>query len=147
MEPTLSSGTCHACDVAFSYSLIHNGFNDSAYAYCDRCGRTAMLDGWKADIPVGAQLKLHRRIEPTVEPFLAPCVCGGRFTSTAAPRCPRCNTALSAEDARGFIERDAPGTAVGWRWQGNWSGLYAIIVERKEVADPWLRPRDGEVSV
>jgi hypothetical protein len=97
-----------------------------------------MLDGWSEGIPAGAKLRLHCRIEPTVEAFLTPCVCGGRFTSSAAPRCPQCNAELSAEDARVFIERDAPGTAVGWRWQGNWSGLYAIIIEGKQVADPWL---------
>jgi hypothetical protein len=49
---------------------------------------------------------------------------------------------LSAEAVRAFLERNAPGTAIGWRWQLNWSGLYAIVVNRRVVWDNW-RHRHG----
>ena len=37
-------GTCESCESSFPYYLIHNGFNDSTYAYCDHCGRLAILN-------------------------------------------------------------------------------------------------------
>ena len=38
------TGTCESCGHSFDYMLIHNGFNDSAFAYCDSCGMTALFD-------------------------------------------------------------------------------------------------------
>jgi hypothetical protein len=37
------SGVCDHCSAPFGYYLIHNGFNDTAYGYCDLCGRTALV--------------------------------------------------------------------------------------------------------
>jgi acetolactate synthase-1/2/3 large subunit len=31
----IDTGTCDSCTGSFQYSLTHNGFNDSAYAYCE----------------------------------------------------------------------------------------------------------------
>jgi len=39
-------GACESCGHQFRYDLIHNGFNDSAYGYCDLCGCTLLLSGW-----------------------------------------------------------------------------------------------------
>jgi hypothetical protein len=138
-----SAGVCDICRGGFGYYLIHNGFNDSNYAYCDGCGCTALLSGYSSKIPSGASRLLvgYERINPVIEAFLRPCECGGHFTSTAGPRCPRCSIELSAESATDFIERNAPGTAGGWRWQRNWSGLYAIVIDERFVRDPWI---DGD---
>ncbi len=57
-------GTCEHCGSKFAYNLLHNGFNDSAYAYCDRCGTLAILDGWK--IPTGIQCRIHENIVSVV---------------------------------------------------------------------------------
>jgi uncharacterized paraquat-inducible protein A len=132
-----SVGTCDSCGLTFSYQLIHNGFNDSAFAYCDRCGCEASLSCWYERIPAGAQLKLHGPVNPEAEALLLPCTCGGTFRANASPRCPHCGSALSAELARSYIEADAPGTAKGWRWQGSWAGMYSIIVEGRWVKDNW----------
>lgn len=40
---TDGNGTCEECGRDFPYYLVHNGFNDSAYAYCEDCGQTALL--------------------------------------------------------------------------------------------------------
>ena len=131
------TGLCADCAKPFPYRLIHNGFNDSAYAYCDSCGTTALLDTWQPDIPAAAGLVGHARILPSVEPFLARCDCGGGFTAHAAPRCPSCRKELDAKEARAYLEMNAPGTAKGWRWQGNWSDLYAIVIAGQMVKNPW----------
>jgi len=131
-------GHCPRCSTAFDYRLYHSGFSDAAYAYCDRCGMTALLDGWNSDIPSNAGLQLHERIGPSVEPFLAPCSCGGRFLARAVPRCPTCSDALDPHAVRTFLEANAPGTAKGWRWQGSWDGLYFIVVNDRLVRDPWM---------
>lgn len=129
------TGTCEHCSRAFSYGLIHNGFNDTAFAYCDSCGRTAFFSAWskkpkEAIFPQGP-LPSH------LEQLVIPCECGGHFRATAAPRCPHCHQPLSAQCAAAYIEREAPGAAKGWRWQRSWQGLYAVVVEGRAVKDPW----------
>lgn len=91
------TGVCESCCQSFNYSLMHNGFGDTAYAYCDKCGRPAFVGGWSKDIPVTAKLKLHGPVNPEAEALLAPCSCGGVFRAGATPRCPHCRNPLSAE--------------------------------------------------
>jgi hypothetical protein len=128
---------CDTCGHGFSFSLIHNGFNDSSYAYCDRCGMTALLDGWSQHIPDGVGTLPPERIPARVEPYLAPCTCGGRFTAKASPRCAHCATELSADSMTHDIESQSTGTQKGWRWQRSWASLYAIIVDGRVMRDPW----------
>jgi hypothetical protein len=132
-----ATGDCSICGRTFDYNLIHNGFNESAYAYCDTCGMTSILSGLSPDVPPAAGYRGHQRIVESVEPFLTPCGCDGRFTATAGPRCSHCHSELDAEAVRESFERNAPGTRLGWRWQRNWSGLYAIVVDGRVVWDNW----------
>ena len=138
-------GRCANCAATFKYSLIHNGFNESAYAYCDDCGTTAVLSGWSPNIPPEAGLRVHGRITAGVEPFLASCPCGGRFRASAVPRCPACREPLDPVACTAFIEADAPGTAKGWRWQRSWDGLYSIVINGRQVSDPWRRRPTSDV--
>jgi hypothetical protein len=79
-------GTCETCRQTFSYRLIHNGFNDSAFAYCDRCGYTPVLSGYYQGIPGTAKLALHEPVNAEAECLLTPCSCGGSFRATAISR-------------------------------------------------------------
>jgi hypothetical protein len=129
-------GVCEKCRKAFSYWLIHNGFDDSSYAYCDRCGMTAVLSHWSKQFPT---LPADSgEIPAELESYIKPCICGGRFKKGAALRCPHCSQQLSAECATGWIENNAPGTAKGWRWQRSWRGLYAIVIENIWVKDNFV---------
>jgi hypothetical protein len=130
--------TCEHCGAQFEYYLVHNGFNDSAYAYCDTCGATTLLGGWASNIPMNVDLRIHEPITPALEEHLAACSCGGRFRADASPRCPHCRHPLSAIGLTKHIEKNAPGTKAGWRWQQNWSGLYAIVVENRMTQDNWV---------
>jgi uncharacterized paraquat-inducible protein A len=94
------TGVCEGCRLAFSYSLIHNGFGDTAYAYCDKCGTTVFVSGWRKDIPAAGKLRVHGPVNPEAEALLAPCQCGGNFRASAGPRCPHCERQLSAERKR-----------------------------------------------
>jgi hypothetical protein len=134
-----SKGQCQSCTKEFSYRLQHNGFGDSAFAYCDRCGSLASLSGWFAGIPEAAHLKVQGPINPEAEALLAPCACGGTFRAGASPRCPHCLAPLDATAATAYIERDAPGTEKGWRWQRSWQGTYSIVVEERWVQDNWAK--------
>lgn len=138
-----NSGRCEHCRRKFDYAIYHSGFGDCAYAYCDRCGRTAVLDGWNERIPTNIGFKVHAPIARSVEPHLLPCACGGAFRGDASPRCPHCREALSAVAATAYIEADAPGTKKGWKWQQSWDGIYCIDIERQSVRDNWR----GEVAV
>ncbi len=131
-------GRCPVCAHEFDYYLVHDGFSDTAHAYCDRCGATALLDMWFPRIPPAADLRVHQAISKAVEPWLSPCQCGGTFRADASPRCPTCGAPLGAEECRGFIERNAEGTKKGWRWQGKWVATYAIVVANRVVYDNWI---------
>jgi hypothetical protein len=128
-------GVCEHCKKQFGYYLIHNGFNDSSYAYCDACGLTALFSLWT--VPKSISVKPHQIITPEIEPHIAPCQCGGAFKASAVPRCPHCQQTLSAVLATDYIERQAEGTKKGWRWQRMWTGLYCIIIEDRVVHDVW----------
>ena len=142
MDHSDDTAWCESCRVGFTYFLVHNGFNDSAYAYCDTCGMTALLSGWSKKIPAGVNLKIHEVISESVEPFLQKCTCGGTFRRDASPRCPRCNSKLSATEAAKYIEANAPGAKKGWRWQRNWQGLYCITIEGRVVNDNWKEAKE-----
>jgi hypothetical protein len=131
-------GSCEHCEAKFDYELIHNGFNESTYAYCDSCGTTALLSGW--EIPENIKIGLHKVITSENENDLKPCECGGKFAANAAPRCPSCVEVLSAEKAAKYIESQAKGTKQGWLWQRNWVGTYCIIIKNKVVRDIWKNP-------
>src|ERR1017187_8306689 len=133
----MAEGSCPSCRGRFRYRLIHNGFNDSTFAYCDSCGMTAHFSGYSKVIPAEVDLKIHGPLASTLEAEIAPCVCGGRFHGDASPRCPLWRAVLDPVASAGFIEKDAPGTKGGWRWQRSWQGLYAIIIEERQVNDPW----------
>jgi hypothetical protein len=128
---------CEHCRAQFGYFLVHNGFNDSAYAYCDTCGATTLLSGWAHNVPTNVELRIHQPITPALEEYVAACSCGGRFRADASPRCPRCRRTLSATGLTTDIEKNALGTKVGWRWQQNWSGIYAIVIESRMTQDNW----------
>lgn len=136
-------GSCAQCRAKFDYMIIHNGFNDTAYAYCDRCGMTALVGGWNdTNKPSDAPLRIHEPIQEETEPWLETCTCSGHFRRDSAPRCPGCGEALSAELATKWIEKNAPGTKVGWRWQRTWTGMYCIVVDGRMVENNWRsRPK------
>ena len=98
---------------------------------------TALFGAYSPRTPEGIDIGFHGAITPEAEERVELCVCGGHFRGTAVPRCPRCEEMLSADEAAADIERNAPGTSKGWRWQRSWSGLYAIVIEDRLVNDPW----------
>jgi hypothetical protein len=71
------------------------------------------------------------------ERLLKPRRCGGKFLESSNPKCPNCSHPLSAVDATEYIEKNAPGTAKGWRWDQLWSGGYSIVLNEHIVEDWW----------
>lgn len=114
------TGSCDHRDGAFQYRLIHNGFNDSAYACCNQCSFTVLLCGWHLAAQ-RVKLEIHERITTDIEGLLKPCPCGAVFRASADPKCPHCARPLSAAKATIFIQRNAP-----WRSEG--MALAAIVV-------------------
>jgi len=130
------TGWCEHCGGAFHYRLIHNGFGDSAYAYCDACAYTVLLDGW-SEAAKRVHFRVQQRMTPDVERLLKLCPCGGAFRASADPKCPHCSRPLSAVVATSYIEKNAPGTAKGWRWDQSWAGVYSIAINEKIVKEWW----------
>lgn len=135
MNQKENRGLCEHCNEPFHYTLIHNGFNDSAYAYSESTCYTALLDGWK--IPANVPVAIQGRIKKETEAYLTPAPDGGLFLASASPRCPNCNQILDPIKAAKYIEADAEGTKAGWRWQRNWDSVYCIIIEDRIANDPY----------
>lgn len=133
-------GQCETCHKNFGYRLIHNGFNSTVYAYCAKSGEISLLSLW--NVPQGIEIKEYGVIPQQVELLLNDCECGGTFRKGTSPRCPHCNSELSAIAAAKYIEANAPATGDGWRWQQSWEGLYAIIVQDKCIDDNWKEAAD-----
>ena len=132
----LSLGECEHCAKQFSYYLVHAGFNDSSYAYCNECGLTAHLSLYDRRMP--KELKdcpPFQEICVDLEKYIQPCGCGGAFKKGASPRCPHCKNPLSAEAAATWIETNAPSRKKGWAWQRNWHETYSIVIENRLVSD------------
>jgi hypothetical protein len=53
---------------------------------------------------------------------------------------------LSAELGASYIEKNAPGTQKGWRWQRNWSGNYCMVVEDRKVENNFRKELSGAFS-
>lgn len=133
--PEQSVGTCEICEGRFDYWLCHCGFADGVYAYCDSCGMTAILSAWDKRMPRLPDCPGQQEICTAMEPFILPCSCGGAFKKGSAPRRPRSNCPLSAELAIAYIKKNAPGHLKGWNWQRNWSGLYCIVIENRNIGN------------
>ena len=135
-------GICEHCGKVFTYYLVHCGFSDSSYAYCDTCGSTALLSLWSPTYPVSVGTlpkgDPFQEISAEWEQYLRPCGCGGRFKKGATPRCPNCNRQLSPELAANYIEKNATGAKKGWQWQRSWSALYCIVIANKLVEDNFV---------
>jgi hypothetical protein len=128
-------GTCEHCSSTFDYYVVHNGFNRSSYAYCESCGRTALL--YRPEWPLAVSIPFHYEMASWVEEQLPPCNCGGRFRPDAAPRCPTCKATLSANEATQWLEAQAVGTNEGWGWQRSWQGLYCIVIDNRVIEYAW----------
>jgi hypothetical protein len=130
-------GKCEHCAAEFQFQIFHCGFGECSYAYCERCGRTAVLSGWSKRWPNGVKCT-QAEIAPEMEAHLSPCECGGRFRKGQAPRCPKCRNTLSADGAAEYIEAQAPGAKKGWRWQKSWHALYCMAIENWWVKDNFV---------
>ena len=133
MTRKFAAGNCEHCRKVFPYYLIHSGFNNSWYAYCNRCGMTAILDYWNERRPQLETCPQHQAICEEMERYVKSCECGGRFRRGASPRCPGCYQELSAVEASRYIQNNAEGTPVGWTWQRNWTGRYCIVIGDRVV--------------
>lgn len=139
------SGACEHCRQTFDYWLLQCQRTNSAYAYCDSCGTTAILSLTDPRMPQLPNRQAPEEICADLEPYIFHCYCGGQFKRGSSPRCPFCNETISAEWARTYIESNAFGAREGWRWQGNWTGPYAFVIESKLVNNNF-RDATGGVS-
>ena len=141
----LHKGDCEHCCRIYHYTLLHAGFGDYSYAYCDLCGSLATFgysNSFMMNLPTPQAQ--HQVVDASWEPHIADCACGGHFLSSASPRCIFCNQPLSAEHAAPHIERNSVGAGRGWRWQKNWTDVYCMALEDpgnpgmlKQVIDPF----------
>jgi hypothetical protein len=134
-----NSGVCETCGADFRWYLIHNGFNNSCHACCSECGLTAIISLYNTRLN-GLRTGTGE-MDRELEPLLACCGCGGRFTAGAAPRCPSCRHELSPKAASIYIEECCTGAKKGWRWQRTWNGiwaLYCIVINQRVTQDPFI---------
>jgi putative hemolysin len=137
-------GQCDSCGVAFDWYPIHNGFDNSFYAYCSGCGTTAILDFYGTPLtqhPAVAKLPTGE-IPQEIEYLLQSCSCGSRFQAGAKPRCPRCaHELLPRAGANGGSSSVAPQRRnAGWPLTWNPAQIYCIFINDKVVNNPFRQP-------
>jgi hypothetical protein len=146
---SLLKGDCEHCGQIYRYSILHAGFGDYSYAYCDTCGNLATIGYSSSHVLTMPQISSpHQVIDAEWEPFLRPCDCGGHFRKGASPRCVFCTRMLSADHAASHIERNFIAGGRGWRWQRNWTDVYCMDIEdpsrpglMRQVSDPFIDHR------
>lgn len=150
----LKKGECEHCNRNYRYSLWHSGFGDTSYAYCGDCGMLALISYTNPHVAGFPPLtNQYGEIEESWEPFLKPCVCGGRFSKGQSPRCPFCKERLSPSHAAEHIEAQALGAGKGWHWQNNWSGVYCMAIDDPynpgailQMIDPVIAPESQKAK-
>lgn len=88
------AATCPECNQILRYQLVHTGFNNTGYAYCDRDGALLVWEIFDPQYTAVAGDKhpwtLNHLEEVRVESAFHPCPCGGHFGMRNPPRCPHC---------------------------------------------------------
>ena|SRR5690348_16064586 len=133
-------GECENCGQSFHWYPVHNGFNQSFYAYCSGCGSTAILDFWGTPLthhPAVAKL-VGGAIPNEIEGLLEPCSCGSRFCTSARPRCPHCDHELLPRAAGACEAASQPQrTRRDWPLTWNPAQVYCVIINDKVVYNPF----------
>lgn len=136
-------GQCDNCGHRFEWYPIHNGFNNSFYAYCSSCGTTAILDFWGTPLthhPAVAKL-VAGEIPNEIEGLLQHCACGSHFRAGSKPRCPHC--------AHELLPRVGPSDAdslplqrkmAGWPLSWTPAQVYCVVINDKVVWNPFQQP-------
>jgi len=132
---------CPKCNSQFNAEAIHSGFNDSEFVYCQTCHRVAVLNIYSHKSRFLQDLgreKLWAWRESAhdmqaIEAKLEKCVCGGTFSFSAKPKCPRCLLELGSplqilNKKDNNIELWAP---------NGWQSLYCLIIEKGGIEDPF----------
>lgn len=143
---SLLKGDCEHCGQFYRYSLLHAGFGDFSYAYCDTCGKLATFSSSSSFLlSMPRAVSPHQVIDDAWGPHIRSCDCGGAFRRGASPRCVVCTRPLSAEHATGHIEHNFIGGGRNWRWQRNWTDTYCLEIEDparpgslRHMRDPFL---------
>ena len=144
----LKKGDCEHCGRIYRYSLWDCEFGKSSYAYCDRCGKLALLNYANPQVAALPPLKnQHAEIDQSWEQFLEPCDCEGTFRRGSSPRCPYCNQQLSPTHVAAQIEAQTQGTNKAWHWQNDWKGPYCLAIDDpqnpgvlRQMIDPVAKP-------
>src|SRR5436190_23836440 len=90
--------TCPHCNGDIRNLLqgwYHAGLSNVMSLQCEACYGNAVVDGW-ARAPGWDDRKTVLENQPKLEEALVPCMCGGRFTVAATPKCPLCNQSIES---------------------------------------------------
>lgn len=94
--------TCPFCNFSITaeyHQIVHSGFNNSGFMYCDKSGDIltwSTFDSNYRTIVDKHPWSLTQDEKQKVEDAVITCTCGGRFRFSAKPRCPNCNNEVPA---------------------------------------------------
>ncbi len=151
MSPCLrcTKATANIVPETYRYMLLHAGFGDFSYAYCDCCGMLAAFAYTvqrsrepAANLPNRNQV-IDARLGSLI---LRPCSCGGHFRKGASPRCVYCNSPLSADMRQATLSAtqsvrpvDGAGKETGATPTAWSSKIPADPGHLRQIADPIIR--------
>lgn len=93
---------CNFCkyQIIIDYpNIIHSGFNDSGFMYCDNCPNILTWSIYDRNYEKLVNGKvpwlLNDSEKNLIEESVIKCESGGNFRFSAKPRCPNCNNIIS----------------------------------------------------
>ena len=128
---SIFKGRCGICLHGFGFRFVDSQLNDSFYAYCAFCGRTALF-GLRG-VPSKVPRDWGYRIGHDSQKFIQSCECGGRFRQNAEPRCPKCGSEIGTPEFEGYVNK-MMGPQWDWRQYG---GQFCMVIGERVVRDNW----------
>lgn len=145
--------SCPSCGARL-YCAVHSPMCDDHRLHCDRCPRAVEIGYYdptyeRATEGLPAQ-STWEQIMARVEPFLKPCVCGGRFGATDRRHCYACGATVpeaSGKDLSPYTGHEDSDRDPTPAEQAEFDRFEAEFIRRGDIwLDAGERPGQGEAA-
>lgn len=156
--------SCYHCNGLLEFEYHHSGFGDETFFYCEKCGMTAAVGLYGKEMSEGRFYERFnlvkkydvrdkkdllafgdnfRKMRVEISRHLKDCLCGGRFTIDAIPRCPICRRELEWDKIIDEIDKNSKRFGQpSFRecLKKGWHDIYYFVFNGRIVRNNWKAP-------
>ena len=148
--------TCYHCQQSFRFYSAHAGFGDEIFFYCKTCDMVACVDIYREEarqfyqkhgLTQPYQQSEHdlftarfHQMKEDIARHLAPCSCGGLFTTATIRRCPHCRKPLDWEKVVDGIDQQSDSTIPHYfrrNVKRRWRDIYYFVFNDRLIRNSW----------